>query len=102
MVFMNDHQVAPVAPRVPWGGIKESGLGRSRGAAALRECTADKVLTWDATWGRAPWWHPYDTTLTRAGEALVLLRSVRDRDRSRAWRDGSFPVARLSRRVLGR
>ena len=102
MVFMNDHQVASMAPRVPWGGIKESGLGRSRGAAALRECTADKVLTWDATWGRAPWWHPYDKTLTAAGEALVLLRSVRDRDRSRAWRDGAFPVARLSRRVLGR
>ena len=102
MVWMNDHQVAPMAPRVPWGGIKESGLGRSRGAAALRECTAEKVLTWDATWGRAPWWHPYDGTLTRAGEALVLLRSVRDRDRSRAWRDGAFPVARLSRRVLGR
>ena len=100
MVWMNDHQVSAMAPQLPWGGLKDSGLGRARGAAALRECTADKVLTWDPTWGRLPWWHPYDETLVRAGEALALLRSIRDRDRSRAWRSGAVPLARIASRAL--
>jgi succinate-semialdehyde dehydrogenase/glutarate-semialdehyde dehydrogenase len=102
MVWMNDHQVAAMAPQLPWGGVKDSGLGRTRGEAALLECSADKVVTWDHPHGRPLWWHPYDTTLARASEALTLLRSVRDRDRSRAWREGAVPLARLALRALRR
>ncbi len=102
MVWMNDHQVAAMAPQLPWGGVKDSGLGRTRGEAALLECVADKVVTWDDPHGRPLWWHPYDGTVARAGEALALLRSVRDRDRSRAWRDGALPLARLALRALRR
>ena len=102
MVWMNDHQVSPMAPQLPWGGVKDSGLGRTRGEAALLECAVDKVVTWDVPHGRPLWWHPYDRTLARAGEALTLLRSVRDRDRSRAWRDGTVPLARLAMRALRR
>ncbi|HEX8207327.1 MAG TPA: aldehyde dehydrogenase family protein [Solirubrobacteraceae bacterium] len=102
MVWMNDHQVSAMAPQLPWGGVKESGLGRTRGEAALLECVADKVVTWDLPHGRPLWWHPYDKTLVRAGEALALLRSARDRDRSLAWRDGALPLARLALRALRR
>ena len=102
MVWMNDHQVSPMAPQLPWGGVKDSGLGRTRGEAALLECSIDKVVTWDTPHGRPLWWHPYDRTLARAGEALTLLRSVRDRDRSKAWRDGSVPLARIALRALRR
>ncbi|HEX8121672.1 MAG TPA: aldehyde dehydrogenase family protein [Solirubrobacteraceae bacterium] len=102
MVWMNDHQVSAMAPQLPWGGVKDSGLGRTRGEPALLECVTDKVVTWDTPNGRPLWWHPYDRTLTRAGEALTLLRSVRDRDRSRAWREGALPLARLAARALRR
>ena len=85
-----------MAPQLPWGGVKDSGLGRTRGEAALLECAIDKVVTWDPPHGRPLWWHPYDRTLVSAGEALTLLRSVRDRDRSRAWRDGTLPLARVA------
>ncbi|HEX8084078.1 MAG TPA: aldehyde dehydrogenase family protein [Solirubrobacteraceae bacterium] len=102
MVWMNDHQVSAMAPQLPWGGVKDSGLGRTRGEAALLECVSDKVVTWDMPHGRPLWWHPYDRTLLRAGEALTLLRSVRDRDRSRAWKEGTVPLARLAWRALRR
>lgn len=102
MVWMNDHQVSAMAPQLPWGGVKDSGLGRMRGETALRECVTDKVLTWDPTWGQELWWHPYDASMAAAAEGLAWLRSVRDRDRSRAWRSRPLQVARLAGRAVVR
>jgi hypothetical protein len=73
-----------------------------RGEAALRECVTDKVVTWDPTWGRELWWHPYDEPLVRAGQGLAWMRSVRDRDRSRAWRTRPVELARVAARSLAR
>ena len=100
MVWLNDHQVSAMAPQLPWGGVKESGLGRVRGEAALRECVSDKVVTWDPPRGRVLWWHPYDEALVRSGEALAWLRSARDQDRSRAWRTRVVAVSRVALRSL--
>ena len=36
MVWMNDHLVARSAPQIPWGGVGGAGIGRARGAIALR------------------------------------------------------------------
>jgi acyl-CoA reductase-like NAD-dependent aldehyde dehydrogenase len=100
MVWMNDHQVTAMAPQLPWGGVKDSGLGRMRGESALKECVSDKVVTWDPPSGRPLWWHPYDRSLVRTGEALAWLRSGRDRDRSRAWRTSMPSVARVVGRAV--
>ena len=100
MVWLNDHQVSAMAPQLPWGGVKESGLGRTRGDAALRECVSDKVVTWDPPSGQPLWWHPYDKALVRTGEALAWVRSARDRDRSRAWRTAIPSVVRVLFRAL--
>ncbi len=101
MVWMNDHTVQRSLPHVPWGGVGGAGIGRARGAVALRTCAEPKAVTWDPPAGRAYWWHPYDATLARAGHALALLRSARDPDRERALREGGLPLARLARRTLG-
>ncbi|MDX6664922.1 MAG: hypothetical protein QOG68_1128, partial [Solirubrobacteraceae bacterium] len=84
MVWMNDHLVQRGAPQIPWGGVRGSGIGRARGAIALRTSAEPKAVTWDAPAGRAFWWHPYDATLAAAARALALLRSQRDPDRERA------------------
>jgi acyl-CoA reductase-like NAD-dependent aldehyde dehydrogenase len=100
MVWLNDHLVTAMAPQVPWGGVKTSGLGRARGVAALRECVQEKVVMWEPASGRPLWWHRYDAALGRTAEALALVRSVRDRDRSLAWRDGGVPLLRAAARSL--
>jgi succinate-semialdehyde dehydrogenase/glutarate-semialdehyde dehydrogenase len=105
MVWMNDHLIARSAPQLPWGGVKGSGLGRARGAIALRTCAEPKVLTWTPpvpAAARPFWWFPYDAALERTGRAISELRSVRDRDRERALRQGSPPMLKLARRVLRR
>ncbi|MFL5845603.1 MAG: aldehyde dehydrogenase family protein [Solirubrobacteraceae bacterium] len=100
MVWMNDHLVQRGAPQVPWGGTLGSGVGRARGAIALRTCAEPKAITWDAPAGRAFWWHPYDATLRDAARALGLLRSQRDPDRERALRQGTPALVRLATRTL--
>jgi hypothetical protein len=100
MVWMNDHLVQRSAPQIPWGGTRGSGVGRSRGAIALRTCAEPKAVTWDPPAGRAFWWFPYDTTLGAASRALALLRSQRDPDREKALKEGALPLARLAARTL--
>jgi len=100
MVWMNDHLVARSAPQVPWGGVRGSGIGRARGAVALRECAEPKVVTWDPPMGTNAWWFPYDVALARAAHAVAGLRSARDADRERALREGTIPLAQTTRRWL--
>jgi succinate-semialdehyde dehydrogenase/glutarate-semialdehyde dehydrogenase len=100
MVWLNDHLVSRAVPQLPWGAAHGSGVGRARGAAALRSAVEPKLVTWDPPAGRAFWWPPYDETLVSAGRTLARLRSVRDADRSRAWRTGAMPVARVATRSL--
>jgi acyl-CoA reductase-like NAD-dependent aldehyde dehydrogenase len=100
MVWMNDHLVTRSAPQLPWGGVRGSGLGRARGAIALRTCAEPKVVTWDPSRGRAFWWFPYDATLARAARAIGELRSTRDADRERALKHGSLPALRVAGRTL--
>ena len=100
MVWMNDHLVQRAAPQIPWGGVGGAGIGRARGAIALRTCAEPKAVTWDPPAGRAFWWQPYDATLHAAARALALLRSQRDADRERALKQGGAPLFRLARRTL--
>ncbi len=100
MVWMNDHLVARSAPQVPWGGVKGSGIGRSRGAVALRTCAEPKVITWDPPIGRPAWWFPYDETLVGAARTVVGLRSARDADRRQALRQGAAALADATARWM--
>lgn len=100
MVWMNDHHVARAAPQLPWGGVRGSGIGRARGAIALRTCAEPKVVTWDPRVGEAFWWFPYDRALARTGRAIAQLRSTRDADRERGLKDGARPALSVVARTL--
>jgi acyl-CoA reductase-like NAD-dependent aldehyde dehydrogenase len=100
MVWMNDHLVTGAQPQLPWGAMRGAGIGRARGAVALRASTEPKLVTWDPPAGRVPWWQPYDSSLVVAWRALARLRSARDSDRERAWRTGTLPLARVAARTV--
>jgi succinate-semialdehyde dehydrogenase/glutarate-semialdehyde dehydrogenase len=100
MVWMNDHVVARAEPQLPWGAVHGSGIGRARGVVALRAMVEPKLVTWDPPLGRMPWWQPYDGSLVAAWRALARLRSARDADRERGWRNGTLPLARVAGRSL--
>jgi succinate-semialdehyde dehydrogenase/glutarate-semialdehyde dehydrogenase len=102
MVWVNDHLVTRSAPEVPWGGVRGAGLGRARGAIALRTCAEPKVVTWDPPRGRPWWWFPYDAGLVKAGRTVARMRSVRDADREAGLREGAVPTLRVAARALRR
>ncbi|MDQ3677796.1 MAG: aldehyde dehydrogenase family protein, partial [Actinomycetota bacterium] len=60
MVWINDHLVSRALPQLPWGAVHGAGIGRARGAAALRASVEPKLVTWDRPAGRMAWWQPYD------------------------------------------
>lgn len=100
MVWMNDHVVTRSEPQLPWGAVHGAGIGRARGAVALRAMVEPKLVTWDPPAGRMAWWQPYDASLVAAWRALARLRSARDADRERGWRNGALPLARVAGRSL--
>jgi acyl-CoA reductase-like NAD-dependent aldehyde dehydrogenase len=102
MVWLNDHLPGPTVSRGPWGAAAGGGIGRTLGAAGLRACAQEKLITWDPPAMRGQWWGPYDEASLRAARAVAKLRSSRESDRERAWREGALALARLGARAFGR
>lgn len=102
MVWLNDHLPAPTLTRGPWGAAAGSGLGKTLGESGLRACAQEKLIAWRPPGLRGMWWGPYDETTTRAARAIARLRSERDGDRERGWRQGGPALARMGARMLGR
>ncbi len=102
MVWLNDHLPSPAVSRGPWGAAAGSGLGRTLGEAGLRACAQEKLITWDPSGVRGLWWGPYDELSARAAETAGRLRSTREGDRERAWRQGGVALARVGLRAIGR
>ena len=61
VVVINDHLFSHGMADVPWGGPKESGIGRTHGPEGLKEMTKPKVINWDYLRSkRNLWWYPQD------------------------------------------
>jgi hypothetical protein len=45
VVSINDHVVSMSTPEMPWGGIKASGYGRTRGIEGLHEMTYPQTFS---------------------------------------------------------
>jgi acyl-CoA reductase-like NAD-dependent aldehyde dehydrogenase len=98
MVWINDHSYTHGACQCSWGGVKESGLGRSHSKFGFYECTNIKLVSWEPSRMRDTWWHPYDEVLGKAIRASAKLLYGRDGVRREALREGAVPLLR----VLGR
>lgn len=74
-VCVNDALVHFGVPSLPFGGVGESGFGRSHGLDGLREMTRTRsVLVDRLNLEREPWWFPYSRRTERLLRATVLFR----------------------------
>jgi succinate-semialdehyde dehydrogenase/glutarate-semialdehyde dehydrogenase len=102
MVWINDHMFSHGACSCSWGGVKESGLGRSHSKFGLWECVNIKLVAWEPSRTRDFWWHPYDKSLGTAMEASAKLLYGRDADKPGALRRGLGPLLRVTGRIFRR
>jgi acyl-CoA reductase-like NAD-dependent aldehyde dehydrogenase len=102
MVWINDHMFSHGVCSCSWGGVKESGLGRSHSKFGLWECVNVKLVTWEPSRTRAFWWQPYDERLGKALNASAKLLYGRDSDKPAAMRRGLLPMVRVFGRTLRR
>ena len=99
MVWINDHMFSHGACQCSWGGVKESGLGRTHSKFGLYECVNVKLRVWEPSAIRNPWWHPYDETLGKALRQTAKVLYGRPSIRAAALRDGAVPLLRLGGRL---
>ncbi|MGZ8676380.1 MAG: aldehyde dehydrogenase family protein [Solirubrobacterales bacterium] len=100
MVWVNDHSFSHGACQCAWGGVKDSGLGRSHSKFGFYECVNVKLVSWEPGWTRDFWWQPYDQDLGQAIRSSALLLYGRNSKRLDALRQGAGALVRVGRKTL--
>jgi len=61
VVMINDHLMSHGLPETPWGGFKESGIGRTHGQMGFDEMTQPQCVVHDymPAVKKNMWWHPH-------------------------------------------
>lgn len=100
MVWLNDHMYSHGACQCSWGGVKDSGLGRSHSKFGFYECVNVKLIAHEPSKVRDLWWHPYGESLGEALRAYTTLVYGRDEDKPAALRSGAGPLVQMGRKML--
>jgi acyl-CoA reductase-like NAD-dependent aldehyde dehydrogenase len=102
MVWINDHMYSHGAMQTPWGGVKESGVGRAHSKYGFHECVNLKLVAWEPGYAKQFWWHPYGDSLIQAMKSSAQLLYGRDADKLEALKSGVKPVAQVLKKTLQR
>jgi acyl-CoA reductase-like NAD-dependent aldehyde dehydrogenase len=100
MVWINDHSFSHGACQCAWGGVKDSGLGRSHSKFGFYECVNIKQVSYEPGWTRDLWWQPYDRDLGRAFQTTAQVLYGRNGKRMDALRAGAGSLLRVGRKSL--
>jgi succinate-semialdehyde dehydrogenase/glutarate-semialdehyde dehydrogenase len=82
-ITVNDSLYSYALAETPWGGYKDSGIGKTHGEEGLKEMTRQVHVSFDR-FGRMkkPWWYPYDARLRETFAGVVRLLGGEDRGRA--------------------
>jgi len=73
-VTINDHMMTFNEPKAIWGGIKQTGMGRTHGPYGMLEITNIKFVCDDFTKKRLrQWWYPYAPEKLRVMESALAI-----------------------------
>jgi len=100
MVWINDHSYSHGAAQCSWGGIKDSGVGRSHSKFGFYECVNVKHIAWEPGLTRDFWWQPYDAELGTALRSSARILYGRGATRMRGLKEGIGPLVKVARKTL--
>ncbi|PIE74856.1 MAG: benzaldehyde dehydrogenase [Deltaproteobacteria bacterium] len=72
-VTINDHLMSHGLAETPWGGFKESGIGRTHGEIGFDEMTEPQVIVMDIMpfVKRNLWWHPHNEKVYNGLKGII-------------------------------
>jgi len=74
-ITINNHLFSHSLAETPWGGFKESGIGRTHGALGFAEMTQPQVIVYDTMpfVRKDFWWHPSGKDTYEGSRGLVYF-----------------------------
>jgi acyl-CoA reductase-like NAD-dependent aldehyde dehydrogenase len=74
-VGINDHLMSSSAPNLPWGGVRDSGYGRTRGREGLLEMVTPLAMSTERLYApkREFFWYPYTQWKANALRRVIDL-----------------------------
>jgi succinate-semialdehyde dehydrogenase/glutarate-semialdehyde dehydrogenase len=74
-IMINDHLMSHGLAETPWGGFKNSGIGRTHGKYGLYDKTQPKVIVHDlfSFTKKNLWWHPYSKQVYDGLKSLLII-----------------------------
>lgn len=89
-ITINDHLISHGLSETPWGGFKESGIGRCHGESGFLAMTQEQVIVADVMpfVRKDMWWHPYSRSVYdgMSGVMQLLYGSGLKNRAQGAWR----------------
>jgi len=85
-ITVNDHMFSFIEPAAIWGGIKQTGMGRSHGPFGLQELVNIKFVSFDfLNRKKQLWWFPYDSGMkSLLSKSAILFHHSRIREKRKA------------------
>jgi len=85
-ITVNDHMFSFIEPAAIWGGIKQTGMGRSHGPFGLQELVNIKFVSFDFLKKKKQlWWFPYDSGLmSLLSKSAILFHHRRIKEKLKA------------------
>lgn len=73
VVMINDHLMSHGMAETPWGGFKNSGIGRTHGSVGMAEMTEVQCVVHDRLplVQRNMWWHPHGPAIYKGMRGLL-------------------------------
>jgi succinate-semialdehyde dehydrogenase/glutarate-semialdehyde dehydrogenase len=75
VISINDHLLSHGIAETPWGGLKESGIGRTHGQWGFEEMTQPQMVMTEMLYfsKRNVWWQPYSEAVYRGLQGTTQL-----------------------------
>jgi acyl-CoA reductase-like NAD-dependent aldehyde dehydrogenase len=75
VISINDHLMSHGLVETPWGGFKQSGIGRTHGELGFDEMTQPMVIVKDYLpfQRKGLWWHPYSEKLYEGLKGIIVF-----------------------------
>lgn len=99
-VWINDHMYTAGLGQCAWGGVKESGVGRSHGPIGFMEAVEVKTIAATPAREATAGAHPYGNTVGPSVRTLLDLTYGKGKARLRTLKDGAPAMAKFTGRIV--